>query len=292
MCIISVKYLKNRGWVGIKNRDRAYQPVVHIKKSFRGGNERLLLWDDGTKWTEGVNEFGIAVLSSAAGGPKDMKKDEKIPSDLEQKHSRDGRKIRKALHEKTLDKVVKVLLDEGIVGNTAVFSESECVLIEAVKVQLDKPEYKSETRSFGKNEILVRTNHGLLIPTMGYQVGMARRSSELRRDIVLKNLEKASSPKSMLDSMSITNKEEPQYGPLRNDKRKALEDGSIPLRTTGQLLIIPKERSLHYKPIMSKVEFDLNKLNSEDHKTKFEVISKNNLIELRNIPTFMEYIYS
>ena len=291
MCIISVKYLKNRGWVGIKNRDRTYEPVVHIKKSFRKGNERLLLWDDGTKWTEGVNEFGVAVLSAAAGGTKDMKNDEKKPSDLEKRYSKDGEKIRKALHEKTVDKVLKVIIDEGVIGNPAIFSESECLLLEGTRHQKLTP-YDFKVRKFKKDEILVRTNHGLLIPSIGYQIGMARKSSELRRDIVLKNLEKASSPKSMLDSMSITNKEEPQYGPLRNDKRKALEDGSIPLRTTGQLLIIPKERSLHYKPIMSKVEFDLNKLNSEDHKTKFEVISKNNLIELRNIPTFMEYIYS
>ena len=74
MCVIVAKYLEGLGWVGAKNRDRTYKPTITIKKSFRNGVERLLMWDTDTKWTEGVNEYGIAMIGAASGNPKQMKK--------------------------------------------------------------------------------------------------------------------------------------------------------------------------------------------------------------------------
>ena len=89
MCVIVAKYIDNIGWVGAKNRDRMYRPRIHIKKSFRKGIERLLMWDADTKWTEGVNEYGIAMIGSASGGAKTMKKDE-VP---DANPSPDGKKM-------------------------------------------------------------------------------------------------------------------------------------------------------------------------------------------------------
>ena len=46
MCIVAVKYFPETGWVGVKNRDRNYQPVIKIKQSFRNDIERMYILDD------------------------------------------------------------------------------------------------------------------------------------------------------------------------------------------------------------------------------------------------------
>ena len=284
MCVIALKYLEKYGWVGGKNRDRAYKPIVHIKKSFRRDTERLFIWDDGTKWTEGINEYGVGIISAASGSPKEMKKDEKAPKDLEKLQSKDGKRIRTALFEKTVDSALKQLIEDNVIGNTAIFSDEKCVLLESAVMA---GEYKYETREFKKDEILVRTNHGIVVPGMGYQHGDNRKSSEVRRDMTIEKMEDASSPKDVLDALSQVDKKDPQFAPLRKVDKSSSE---MQLWTSGQLIVMPKEKSLHYKPLNSKVEFDLNKLNSEDHKTKFEVISNNNLLELRGVSGFLEFL--
>jgi hypothetical protein len=51
--------------------------------------------------------------------------------------------------------------------------------------------------------------------------------------------------------------------------------------TTGQLLLVAKERTLHYRPIYSAVSFDYKKLNSEEAKTFFEIISSRKLLSFK-----------
>ena len=122
MCVIVAKYIDGVGWVGAKNRDRMYRPKIHIKKSFRKKVERLLMWDADTKWTEGVNQYGLAMIGSASGGAKDMKKDELPSTDP----SPDGKKMRTALLEKTPDKALKSLIGDEIIGSTIVFTKDTC----------------------------------------------------------------------------------------------------------------------------------------------------------------------
>jgi len=54
MCIVALKYFTDGGWVGVKNRDRNYKPNIRIRQSFRDDVERLYIWDDKTKYTEGI----------------------------------------------------------------------------------------------------------------------------------------------------------------------------------------------------------------------------------------------
>lgn len=286
VCVLAVRYLDKYGWVGAKNRDRTYTPKVLIKKSFRGNTERLYIWDDGTKWTEGINEYGIAILSVAAGTPKDMKKDAKPDSNQSPDviFSADGKKIRDALFKKNIKSALNSLIENGIVGNTAVFTQDSCFLIEAINIISDGESYRHKVREFKKDEILVRTNHGIMMPKMGYQMGDSRKSSEARYEKSKEGMLKASNPKGILDAISQTNKDDPQLGPLRNDKGK--KDGNPVLKTTGQIMIIPKSMSLHYRPIDSKVEFDFDKLNDESHKTKFEVITSKKLLSVNETLTF------
>jgi len=51
--------------------------------------------------------------------------------------------------------------------------------------------------------------------------------------------------------------------------------------TTGQLLIVPKERTLHYRPIYSSVSFDYNRLSGPEAKTFFEIISSRKLLSFK-----------
>ena len=288
MCVLVVRYLDKFGWVGAKNRDRSYTPEVLIKKSFRENIERLYIWDDGTKWTEGMNEYGLAILSVAAGTMKDMKKDEKPKFQLKSPDvvfSADGKKIRTALFKKNIKSVVGSLLENKIIGNTAVFTKDSCFLIEAIGARSGE-DYVHKVREFKKNEILVRTNHGIMLPGMGYQVGDSRKSSEARYEKSKEGMLRASTPKGILDAISQTNKDDPQLGPLRNEKKKKDKDGRPVLRTTGQIMIIPKNMSLHYRPIASEVEFDFDKLNDESHKTKFEVITSKKLLSVNEMLSF------
>ena len=62
-----------------------------------------------------------------------------------------------------------------------------------------------------------------------------------------------------------------------------MADEKAEMATTGQLLIVPKTRTLHYRPIESKIEFEYNKINNPDAKTFFEIISSRNLL------TFSEF---
>ena len=73
MCVIAIRFFKDIGWVGVKNRDRNYRPTVHIKQSFRNNVERLYIWDEKTKYTEGLNEFGVSILSAAVAVKDDEK---------------------------------------------------------------------------------------------------------------------------------------------------------------------------------------------------------------------------
>ena len=101
MCVIAAKYFEKTGWVGVKNRDRNYKPTVHVRQSYRGGIERMYIWDEKTKYTEGLNEFGVSILSAAVATKKDeqegFKNDEQ--DDVDRPFfSPDGKKIRKALN--------------------------------------------------------------------------------------------------------------------------------------------------------------------------------------------------
>ena len=48
--------------------------------------------------------------------------------------------------------------------------------------------------------------------------------------------------------------------------------------TTGQLMLVPVERTMHYRPIYSEVQFKYSKLNGPDSKTFFEIISSKKLL--------------
>ena len=81
MCVIAAKYFKDYGWVGVKNRDRTYKPNILIKKSHRDNIDRIYIWDENTRYTEGLNENGTSILNASFGRNSDYGKGEKDEED-------------------------------------------------------------------------------------------------------------------------------------------------------------------------------------------------------------------
>jgi len=297
MCIAAVKYFGEVGWVGCKNRDRAYKPEIKIKQSYSKGMERLLIWDSKTHWSEGVNEFGIAILSSAT-AVKEDEAEANINTDSAGNlrnytndangFSNDGVLIRKALFGKTLDEVKDICIDLKLVGNTYIFNKDKCYLIESgydePSIERHDIKFKYNVKVIDKDKVSVRTNHGLDLKWNGYQHNKsdahkeeARKSSEVRYKKVVKALKKIDAPEKMLDALSdMSSDSNGQMNPIRTSKTH----GSSILVTTGQIQITPSANLLSYRPIWCNVVFDFDKLDKIVTKTYFEIISKRNLLAL------------
>jgi len=295
MCVIAVKYFANVGWIGSKNRDRNYQAKIEIIQSNRKGIQRLYIDDELTRYTEGLNEYGVCILSASLSVKSDEKEGDKAPSGgLRSRGERedgykspDGKKIRDALLYKTPKDAAQHLIDKELAGCKYIFDEKDCYLLEA-GFDISKENATEETpRKFvyklvkvDKDKHSVRTNHGILLPQLGYSkstddpyIRKSRKSSEMRYEYASASIEKTTDPMRMLDSISETPNADRFMNPIRTgdiDKNEMV--------TTGQLLLVPKERTLHYRPIYSAISFTYNKLNSEESKTFFEIISSRKLL--------------
>ena len=154
MCIVCAKYFKDYGWVGVKNRDRNYIPQITIKQSYRNGVERMLLWDDKTKYTDGLNEHGVCILSAAVAVKKDEKEGSRNRAEDKQFYSPDGKKIRKALYEDTIDKALEKCIEFELPGNTLIFDRERCILLEGgFEAVREKSEYKYEWKEIPNIDI-------------------------------------------------------------------------------------------------------------------------------------------
>jgi hypothetical protein len=296
MCVVAVKYIEGSGWIGIKNRDRNYKPVIKIRKSFRNGIERLYIWDMRTRWTEGLNEHGIGIISGSVLVKSDEKELKMVRNTKKHKSLEageyfcpSGRKIRTALFETTAEAALKQVLELQVSGNTYIFDKDRCFLVEAraYRDDNDKKQFEAEWIEIPKDKISVRTNHGVLLPHTGYQpdpndpeAQMKRKSSVLRRQKVSKALMKAKTTEDMWEAMSITDDKNPQFNPLRLDPSRSIKV----MKTTGQILLEPAANVLHYRPIWCETLFDFQKLNGKKENTYFEISSSKNLF------TFKEYV--
>lgn len=290
MCVIAVKHFEGTGWVGVKNRDRNYKPTIRIRQLLRKGVERLVIWDEVTKYTEGVNEFGVCILNAAT----DVKKDEKIGVDPKRKkkpgrgdpdfYAPDGLRIRNALLKRTPEAALKFLIQEELRGSTLIFNEDKCYLLEGMHEEKGREKWVYKVQEIKKNETVVRTNHGILIDWAGYpkdsddeHLVRSRKSSEERLRVARADILKVTDPTKMMDAASSTKNSDPQMNPLRIEKRH----GKKILRTTGQIMLVPKERTLHYRPIWGDVEFDDDINNDMKSKTQFEIVSTKKLLTFR-----------
>ena len=290
MCVIAAKYFEGTGWVGVKNRDRNYKPTIRIRQLMRKGVERLVIWDEVTKYTEGVNEFGVCILNAAT----DVKKDEKIgvsrPKSKKPKrgdpgfYAPDGIRIRNALLEKTPEAALQFLIEAELRGSTLIFNEEKCYLLEGMHEERGRKNWVYKVQEIKKTETVVRTNHGILIDWAGYPKNSddehminSRKSSEERLRVARQDILKVTEPEKMMDAASSTKNSNPQLNPLRIEKRH----GKKILRTTGQIMLVPKEKTLHYRPIWGDVEYDDGINHDIKSKTNFEIISSKKLLTFK-----------
>jgi len=297
MCVVVVKYVNGYGWVGAKNRDRNYKTDVAITQSNRHGVQRLFIDDKLSRWSEGVNEHGLAIISSSFSVKSDEKEGDKIISKKKKRdqigyYSPDGRVIRKGLLEKTPKAALKLLVDLELAGATYVFNESECYILEGgytvrkADASSENPrEYKHVINKISRNEpCSCRTNHGIIMKELGYhknptddRIIRARKSSEKRLDFTRQFASPdISNPGDLIDMIAKCPDDDVFMNPMRTGNIKKGE-----MVTTGQLLIVPKQRTLHYRPIYSSVEFDYNRLSGPESKTFFEIISSRKLLSFK-----------
>jgi len=311
MCVVVAKYFKDIGWILVKNRDRPYKPLIHIKQSFKDDVERLYIYDTDTKYTEGLNEFGTCIISSTFSVKDEQEIQQIASSDV---GSLDGKKIRNALLEKTIDKSIKKLIELEATGCTLICNKNECYVLEGYfpskvvdpdeehlankgdeisrigkKIIIhDMSNYTYKLQKIKKDEFVVRTNHGVLCPTAGYTKELAKElnddkmnvsseSSFARREKVLSLIKNAKDPEGLLEVLSNKDDKNEQLNPLRTTERH----GKYVMVTTGQLILNPGELTLSYRNIWSDVQFDHNKLDHPSKKTSFEVVSSKKLLSLK-----------
>ena len=133
-------------------------------------------------------------------------------------------------------------------------------------------------------DYVVRSNHGILLPQLGYKKDTddehfkhsKRKSSEERLRIAREEVDKTTDPLELMNALSTTPNDDSFMNPIRTGDTKKEE-----MVTTGQILLIPKEKTMHYRPIFSEVKFKYSKLNGPDAKTFFEIVSSKKLLGFR-----------
>jgi len=272
MCIISAKYFPElESWSLIKNRDRTYRPIIRIRKSFRNNIERLFIYDEKTKYSEGLNEHGISILSATV-------LEDDSPNDT---YSPDGFKIRTALLESNIQAAIGKLIELEMVGNILIADKEQCFILEATnKNEEGEDEYTHELKEVPQEHIVVRTNHGILLPWINKQVSEENSheyviSSQIRYEKAVEGISKAENPMEMLDALSIQDDKNPQMNPMRIDETPKA------LRTTGQIICTPGNNVLHYRIVWCDVLSKLDSINNKEEKTSFEIISARKLLTFK-----------
>ena len=272
MCIVIGKYFPEHGWIAVKNRDRNYIPEISFRKKLIEGLEILYFWDDITQYCEGFNSAGVGILSASLmvlDDEKEIEKRSKIPS-------KDGTKIKAALREPNVKLAAARLIKSKLTGNTLVFDKDHMILIEGAweKGGYADEKYMHKANYIDKDKIVVRTNHGIWLSHAGYQrvdgdeaQTMSRISSESRRLIAETVAEAAKTPEEILDGITKDFTHDGQLNALRTTTEKKK------MRTTSQILIIPKEKTMYVRPVQSHMEFNFWELNDPKQQTWVEVLS-------------------
>jgi hypothetical protein len=295
MCVVAVKYFDGVGFVGAKNRDRNYLPSIQIVQSNRTGVQRLYIDDLKSRYTEGLNEFGLCILSASLSVKSDEKEGDKVDAYQRKRNdpgfmSPDGKTIRDALLLKKPMQAIDLLIDRELSGCTIVFNAEECYLLEGgftVKKQDATEENPREYnhKVLREKDQVVRTNHGILIPELGYDSNSedpyfkkSRKSSEIRLKYSSNSVSRNDKPLDMLDAISVSPDKDTFMNPVRTG-----DPSKGDMVTTGQLMLVPKDRTLHYRPLFSEVQFKYSKLNGPEAKTFFEIISSKKLLGFKEL---------
>lgn len=259
MCIIVSKEINDK-FILAKNRDRAYKPVLEVVHTLINGVEVAYLHDLTTDWSEGLNEFGIGIVNSAllVGHDEAEKKIVKKSG----KPSKDGKKIRTSLSQKTLKETIKAALnvDGGINGHTFISSPYHMISIEKTS------EHKADIRTHNIKSPVVRTNHGHVFSNAGYTHGIKYLSSKMRKISAEKTIERVTDWKQIAPAMRK------QY--FERESQLNMRRNTSSMFTSSQTIMNLTDRILEVEWFASKVqEFKgINNQLPKDYKPKIRII--------------------
>jgi hypothetical protein len=233
------------GIVLAKNRDRGYDAEMEIIHEVLN-NVEIVYWHDiETDWSEGMNEFGIALVNSSLMVNDDEKEGDKVKAarkekvknkdkSISPKHATDGAKIREVLMQKTLREAIKTLLTttgdnnskfKGVSGESIISDGKHIYVVEHSSI--DVPIIK---KLKGDRKVVARTNHGIFHKHLGYQSGPKEVSSHSRLQLAKDNLQNAKKDQDVLDLMKKKYEENPMLNPYRTDNE-------FHMQTVGQIMM-------------------------------------------------------
>lgn len=195
----------------VKNRDRNYVPKIKIIHELINNVEVAYMLDVDTDYSEGMNEFGIGVINATLQAEADETAKEKSSEKKGNIQSEDGFKVRHALGLRTASDVIRSIVTftgnstgrnalsgkpTALNGHTIVGTKRNIFFIENIS---DRPPIIKRMK---KNRVIVRTNHGEVYSKAGYQKGIDRKSSVMRKLIASKLMNKIHSPDEVLPALN------------------------------------------------------------------------------------------
>ena len=253
MCTIVAKKFPGIGWVGVKNRDRPAATNTELVRDVHANVHRITLIDENSRWSEGMNNQGISIISSSLTPV--------IHSSNIKHSSKNGKRIQHALAERTVEDTVQKLIEMHTTGCVMVFDKNELWLIEG-KVGDHEITARKVT-----DDWVARTNHGVWLPEAGYQpnsssliMQMRRLSSEARLLIAKNILKQAKSPNEIMVLLAKKWIDNPQLTTLRKPT------DIIETRTTEQLMLEPGRKLMLVRNTDGKLDFDQKSANPSGSK--------------------------
>ena len=267
MCVIASLYLENQSILA-KNRDRKYKASIKVIHELKDGVELLYIHDLDTGWAEGLNEYGIGITNATLMVNQD-EREGIVVKKRKNTVSYDGDKIKKALSLTNIESVINYLTDyknkkpmhNGLKGITFVANAETKYIIEGTT------KHTPLVVEVPKEELIVRTNHGIYYPGAGYNTGIKKQSSVSRLEIAERELNKIDKVNEILNTLSNQYVEDNFLNPYRRESEHQIF-------TTGQILINLSTLTLQYNSDPTFCEFvGYKRLLPEgyDSKLKFEL---------------------
>lgn len=194
-----------------KNRDRNYTPKIKIIHELINNVEVAYMLDIDTDYSEGMNEYGIGIINATLQAEADETAKEKSSGKKGNVQSEDGFKIRHALSLITASDVIRSIVTftgnstgrnslsgkpTALNGHTIVGTPRNIFFVENIS---NRPPIIKRMK---KNRVIVRTNHGEVYSKAGYQKGIDRKSSVMRKLITSKLMKKIHSPNEVLPTLN------------------------------------------------------------------------------------------
>lgn len=281
MCVIASMYLEGQS-ILVKNRDRKYKASIKVIHELKDGVEVLYIQDLGTGWSEGLNEYGIGITNATLMVNQD-EREGIVVKKRKNTVSYDGEKIRKALSLTNIESVINYLTDyankkpqhNGLKGITFVSNTEIKYVIEGTTKHFPL------VVEVPKEELIVRTNHGIYYPGAGYNTGIKKQSSLSRLEIAERELNKVNKVKDVLNVLSNQYVKDNFLNPYRRESEHQIF-------TTGQILTNLSTLTLQYNsdPIFCEfVGYERLLPEGYDSKLKFELtyVEENSTLISNNI---------